>query len=490
MKEHPSLYTNNSWIFGKGSFFSSKNPASGEIVWEGKESAPTQVNEAISNATKAFHHWSLLPIDERTNYLIKFSECLKEAQYSLAEAFSKETGKPLWDSLNEVNAMVGKVQISLESYGKRCSALIKNQSSGRLITRHRPHGVVAVFGPYNFPGHLPNGHIIPALLAGNTVVFKPSELTPYSAEKMIECWEKVNLPPGVLNVVQGGHVTGEALYRHKGIQGLFFTGSCQTGLLLSSFFANDPSKILALEMGGNNPLIIDEIDDVKAACYYTIQSAFLTAGQRCTCARRLILCESPQTKDFLTQLITMIHSLSIGPFTEIPEPFMGPVISETHALRLLDFQKELIAKGGIPLVEMRHMKEGTGFVTPGLIDVTTVKERFDGEIFGPLLQVIRTTTFAEAIEEANNTKFGLSAGLFSNNHEHYQEFLHKIKAGIINWNAPLTGASSAAPFGGIKGSGNHRPSAFYAADYCSYPTASIELTELKIPPLLTPGVIL
>lgn len=468
--------------------FYSYNPATGEIVWQGPSASLADVDTAVQAAQHAFEGWSSLSVEERLSYLTRFSDILRQSQQALAETISKETGKPLWDSLNEVLSMINKTALTHEAYLQRCASLAREQPAARSLTRHRPHGVVAVLGPYNFPGHLPNGHIIPALLAGNTLIFKPSELTPLVAEQTMRYWEQAGLPKGVLNLVQGGRETGQAVIQHPGIQGVFFTGSFQTGRYLTQLFADQPSKILALELGGNNPLVIGTIDDLRAAAYITIQSAYLSSGQRCTCARRLIIPQTPQGDAFLAALIEMIPHIVVGPYNQTPAPFMGPVVSEKHALHLLETQHNLQTKGGQPLIEMRHLKPGTGFVSPGLMDVTSIEDLPDEEIFGPFLQVIRVQDLSAAIEVANRTKFGLSAGILSHCPEEYQFFYQHIQAGIVNWNTQLTGASSAAPFGGIKCSGNYRPSAYYAVDYCSYPVASMETPQLSMPPNLMPGI--
>lgn len=488
MIESKSLYVHNQWKSGSGSLFSSHNPATGDILWSGKEGTQADVNDAVKSAQQAFENWSTLSIEARSHYLTTYANLLGQSKHDLAETISLETGKPLWDSLGEVEAMINKVAISIEAYERRCAGIERQLPHARLTTRHRPHGVVAIFGPYNFPAHLPNGHLIPALLAGNTVVLKPSELTPLVAEKTLQLWEKVKLPQGVLNLVQGGRKTGKNIVDHPDIRGILFTGSYSTGLYLSQLFGSQPSKILALEMGGNNPLVVGHITDFQAAAYVVLQSAYLSSGQRCTCARRLILPNTEIGQRLLTTLMKMVKGISIGPYSQQPEPFMGPLISENHVKQILESQQHLKLKGGIPLIEMRHLEPGTGFINPGLMDVTGIQERFDEEIFGPFLQVIRVSNFDEAIQEANHTKFGLSAGLLSQDRKEYHQFFNQIEAGIINWNVPLTGASSAAPFGGIKCSGNYRPSAYYAADYCAYPVASMETTELKMPTIASPGI--
>lgn len=481
-------YINNKWVQGSGFAITAKNPANGDVIWEAPSANQSDVDNAVSAARKAFHKWSLLPIEEREQYLLNFKDQLQKNLEALAKIISVNTGKPFWESKTEVTSMINKVDISIDAYKNRCPTNKTEGTASTSITRHKPHGVVAVFGPFNFPAHLPNGHIIPALLAGNTVIFKSSELTPLVAEATMEFWDKINLPVGVINMVQGGKETGQYLVKHQDINGIFFTGSANTGVYFSEELASKPEKILALEMGGNNPLVVSAISDLEAAAYLTIQSAFLTAGQRCTCARRLIVLKGAQGDNFLKTLISMTKTIVVGSYTTSPEPFMGPVISETAAQNILNSQKSLIQKGGKPLIEMKHIKAGTGFLSPGVIDMSEAAEKPDKEIFGPLLQIIRVPNFETAIKEANNTAYGLTAGLLSENYEEYQQFFNEVKAGIINWNTQTTGASSAAPFGGIKLSGNYRPSAYYAADYCAYPVASMESKHLKKPATITPGI--
>ena len=355
-------------------------------------------------------------------------------------------------------------------------------------TRYKPHGVIAVFGPFNFPAHLPNGHIVPALLAGNTVVFKPSEAAPLVGQVMVECWQAAKLPPGVINLIQGGRETGELLASHPGIDGIFFTGSFAAGSAINQTLAADPGKILALEMGGNNPLVVHKVSNLDAAAYTIVQSAYVTAGQRCTCARRLIVPDGPHVNPLLDRLGHMTRSIRVGRYTDEPEPFIGPVISDAAAEKILAAQGELRSRGGKVLVELKSPGPRLAMLSPGLIDTTDVKDRADTEVFGPLLQVIRVRDFDAAIREANNTRYGLAAGLLSDDRELWHRFLRKIRAGVVNWNRPTTGASGALPFGGVGRSGNHRPSGYFAADYCSYPVASMESEELILPKSPPPGI--
>lgn len=469
--------------------FTSCNPATLKVIWEGEESGKKEINQAIKKAAQALEFWSGLTVDERSLYLQNFKNLILQMQDFIAETISIETGKPLWESKGEVISMVNKISISIEAYGVRCATRNLQLDSVHSYTRHKPHGVVAVFGPYNFPGHLPTGHIVPALLAGNTVLFKPSEQTPLVGELLFKCWRDSGLPDGVLNLIQGGPQTGKLLASHTQIRGIFFTGSWATGKILLKQSAAFPEKILALEMGGNNPLIFYEAQNSRAAAYHTLQSAYITCGQRCTCARRLIVVDGEKSESFIKELIEQIKGLTIGPYTQYPEPFMGPLISEKAALKILEAQKKLLSMGGKPLVTMELLQLGTGFISPGLIDVTAITHLPDEEYFGPFLQLIRVPTLEQAIRIANQTAYGLAAGLLSDDPTAYEQFYQKIQAGIVNWNVPLTGASSLAPFGGIGHSGNFRPSAFYAADYCAFPVASLETEILKMPETMVPGLI-
>ncbi|WP_172669407.1 succinylglutamate-semialdehyde dehydrogenase, partial [Pseudomonas viridiflava] len=476
-----TLYIAGAWQAGQGETITSLNPVTQHVLWSGQGATAEQVDLAVQAARQAFPGWARRSLQERIDVLEAFAARLKHHADDLARCIGEETGKPLWESATEVTTMVNKVAISVQSYRERTGEKSGPLGDATAVLRHKPHGVVAVFGPYNFPGHLPNGHIVPALLAGNTVLFKPSELTPKVAELTVKCWIEAGLPAGVLNLLQGDRETGIALAANPGIDGLFFTGSSRTGNALHQQFAGRPDKILALEMGGNNPLVVDEVQDVDAAVYTVIQSAFISAGQRCTCARRLLVPQGEWGDAFLARLVAVSETIEVGSFDQQPAPFMGSVISLDAALGLLDAQRILLAKGAVSLLEMRQPLAQSALLTPGIIDVTAVSERSDEELFGPLLQVIRYADFDAAIAEANDTHYGLAAGLLSDSEARYQQFWLESRAGIVNWNKQLTGAASSAPFGGVGASGNHRASAYYAADYCAYPVASLETGSLTLP---------
>ncbi|PLK57695.1 N-succinylglutamate 5-semialdehyde dehydrogenase, partial [Klebsiella quasipneumoniae] len=267
-----------------------------------------------------------------------------------------------------------------------------------------------------------------------------------------------------------------------------FTGSSTTGFYLHRQLAGQPQKILALEMGGNNPLIVDDPRDVDAAVHLTIQSAFITAGQRCTCARRLLVRRGEAGDAFLSRLVTVSQRLIPAAWDAEPQPFLGGLISEQAAQKVHQAWLQRIAAGAATLLEPRLLQAGTSLLTPGIVDMSDVAQVEDEEVFGPLLGVWRYDTFEEAIALANATRFGLSCGLISPEREKFDRLLLEARAGIVNWNKPLTGAASTAPFGGTGASGNHRPGAWYAADYCAWPMASLESPTLTLPASLNPGL--
>ncbi len=460
----------------------STNPSDGSVVWRGTPAGPEDVTGAVAAARSAFPGWATTPLEERVAVVRRFAEVVESHAGELAALISAETGKTLWDSRGEVSAVIGKVPISIEAHEVRTGTRVVDLGGMTSVTRHRPHGVMAVFGPYNFPAHLPNGHIVPALIAGNTVVLKPSEQAPAVAEAMESHWREAGLPPGVLNLVQGATDTGRALAAAD-IDGLLFTGSARTGALLHRQFGGHPEKLLALEMGGNNALVVMAVADVTAAVAHTVLSAYLSAGQRCTCARRLVVPEGPWGDEFVGRLAVAISRITVGDPTD--EVFMGPLISPAAAEGLLAAQEHLISLGAEAIVPLTRLERGPAFVRPGLLDVSGVTDPPDEEYFGPLLQVVRHRSLGHAIEIANRTRFGLSAGILTDDPTDWETFLSGVRAGVVNLNRPLTGASSRAPFGGIGVSGNHRPSAFYAADYCAHPVASIEAATLSPPPVPT-----
>ena len=452
----------------------SLEPATGSELWRGQIG---DVAEAVAVAREAAPKWAGESHTRRIELVRRFANQVRKQAEPFAELIARETGKPLWEARTEVEAVIGKVEISVKAYGERTgSKKLDSALQGTAGLRHKPHGVMAVLGPYNFPAHLPNGHIAPALIAGNAVIFKPSEKTPAVGAFLVKCFHAAKIPEGVIQCVIGGPAEGKALVEHPGVDGVLFTGSARAGIAINRRLADNPGKIVALEMGGNNPIVVADTPKIDDAAALIVQSAFTTAGQRCTAARRLIVVDSMADK-IVPAVKALAERLIVGePFAD-PQPFMGPVIDNETADLLMESFVALISRGGTAILPMRRPEAELPFVTPSLLDATDMADRPDIELFGPLLQIVRVPDFDAAIAEANATRYGLSASLIGGKPEDFERFWAEIRAGIINWNKPTSGASSAAPFGGIGLSGNHRPAAFYAADYCAYPVASAAVEQ-------------
>jgi len=449
----------------------STEPATGAEIWSGEIGDATL---EVATARAAWPEWAAHSVAYRCEALRRFANEVRAREQDFADTIARETGKPFWEARTEVGSVVNKVEISINAYSERTPTRKLEAALGnKVAVRHKPHGVLAVLGPYNFPAHLPNGHIVPALIAGNAVVFKPSEKTPASGAFLVECFHAAGIPEGIVRLLIGGPDQGRALAGEPGIDGLLFTGSARAGMSLHRQFAETPHKILALELGGNNPLVVWQAKDIPAAATIVVQSAYLSAGQRCTAARRLIV-EEGQEGPLIEAVTKLIDRIIVDHPHADPQPFMGPVIDLAAADALQDQWVELMMKGGKPIRRLDRPFEERPYLTPALIDVTDVKERPDVELFGPVLQVIRVKGFDAAIDEANNTRFGLAASLIGGSPEMYDRFWANVRSGVINWNKPTNGAPSNAPFGGVGLSGNHRPSAYYAADYCAYPVTSSE----------------
>jgi succinylglutamic semialdehyde dehydrogenase len=462
-----SVFIAGAWRAGRGPELRTINPADGAVTFAANAASADDVTDAVAAARAAFPAWARTPLAARVALAEAYAKIIAAQGEALARVIAEDMGKPLWEARTEVQTVVGKVALSIKAQAERAGRKAEAAAFGEITLDHRPHGVLSVFGPYNFPAHLPNGHIVPALLAGNTIVFKPSELAPRAGALMADAWAEAGLAAGVLNVVQGGRDTGAALL-NAAIDGVLFTGSAETGAFIHRHFAGRPEIILALEMGGNNPLIVWPPADVAASANLIAQSAFLSAGQRCSCARRLIVPDDRFGGEIIAATAALAAILAPRRFDAEPPAFMGPVVSERAAIAAEAAADELIAAGAR---WVRRWTRDGAFLTPGIVDVTAI-DAPDTEVFAPLLQVRRVKDFDAAIVAANATRFGLAGGLISDDAALWARAQIEMRAGVLNWNRPTTGASGALPFGGPGLSGNARPSAWYAADYCAWPVAS------------------
>jgi succinylglutamic semialdehyde dehydrogenase len=466
------LFIDGKHVEGHGPVFDSHDPSNNDLIWQGASASVEDVDAAFQAARKAFPAWADTPFERRVEIVQNLKQLASDNKAALAELIARETGKVLWDATGEAGAVSGKVDISLKAYDDRTGTSSTDTAFGRADLAHRPHGVFAVLGPYNFPAHLPNGQIIPALIAGNTIVYKPSEQCPAVGAFMTSLYQEAGVPDGVINMVQGARDTGAAVLDHPELDGVLFTGAPGTGKFIHKKFGGRPEIVLALEMGGNNPLLMWDVADAKAAASIIIQSSFITTGQRCTCARRILLPTGKAGDDVISAIVDMRDNMTIGAWNDEEPTFMGPLISADVAEYVKRMTGELSDKhGGKVLRAMEGMERSPAFVTPAIIDVTG-KTMPDEEIFGPVMQIIRVDSFDEGIQIANDTKYGLSAGLLSDDGDLWEIFKRKIRAGVVNFNRPTTGAAGSLPFGGPGASGNHKPGAYYSADFCAWPMAS------------------
>jgi succinylglutamic semialdehyde dehydrogenase len=430
-------------------------------------------------ALDAWPDWAARSLSVRIEYLRRFVNAVRARLEDFAELIARETGRPLWEAREEIESVIQRVELSITAYSERTPRKsLEGAMGARNAIRHKPHGVMAVIAPASAPIESLCAKLFPALIAGNTVVLKPSEKTPASAMMLMACLHEGGLPENVVRLLIGDGEEGAALAQHPLVGGILFTGSAEAGLSLFQRLGAAPGKLVALEMGGNNPLVVWDSPDIATTAAMIVQSAFLSTGQRCTAARRLIVDERDH-EALLAEVAKLAKRLIIDDPLASPQPFMGPMIDNAAADAVDEAFLDLILKGGRPLHHMRRLNPDLPFLTPGLIDVTRVAIRPDIEYFGPLLQVVRVPDFDAAIAEANATRYGLSATLISRRLELYDRFWANVRAGSINWNRPTNAPPPATPFGGLGLSGNHHPGGSYVADYCAYPVISSESEQLR-----------
>jgi succinylglutamic semialdehyde dehydrogenase len=450
------------------------------------------VDKAVESARKAFLPWARLSFDERKTYLLRLKEIFEMHKQELIDAICRDTGKPIWDATGEVGATINKIDITVNFSSKLVAEerIANALPSVDGVIRYKPRGVMAVIGPFNFPAHLPNGHIIPALLTGNTIVYKPSEQTPFVAQVYSKCIEKAQFPVGVFNMVQGDGETGRRITVHEDIDGILFTGSYEVGQKIKQSTIDHHWKILALEMGGKNTTVVWEDADMDKAIYETLVGAFMTTGQRCSCTSRVIV-HDKIADEFTERLYQAAKKLTIGHYSE--NPFMGPLINGAAVEKYLRFQEIANRESCESLMRGKSLdlKHKGHYVTPSIhlvkkFDPNSVYQK--SEIFGPNVAVYKSSDFDQALNIVNSTGYGLVMALFSKNAELYKKAQLEARVGLLNWNRTTNGASSKLPFGGMGKSGNDRPSAHFAIQYCTVPVASLEDSTPFDSTKMVPGV--
>lgn len=458
--------------------FKSLSPADLKDEVMALEYSHDHVARACEAAKRAYLPWARLPQEKRNEHLRRLKEIYLARSNELAEVISRDTGKPSWEANTEVKAMIGKIDITLDSSLK----LVKEERVENALpgvdgyVRHNPRGVMAVLGPFNFPGHLPNGHLVPALATGNTVVFKPSEQTPAVAQVMAQIFHEAQFPPGVFNLVQGLAETGKRLVSDENVDGVLFTGAYETGQKIKQATFEHHWKLLALELGGKNATIVWDDADINKAIYESIIGSFVTAGQRCSCTSRIILHKKIADR-FIEKFYDTAKKLTIGYWKD--DPFMGPLINADAVEKYLRFQEIAQREGTERLMRGKALDTGRQgyYVTPSICLVPQFKPESvyqKSEIFGPNVAIYQTDDFDEALKINESTGFGLVTSVFTKQKALFDETCLRGRSGLVNWNRTTNGASSKLPFGGIGKSGNDRPTAQFAVYYCTVPVASLE----------------
>jgi len=495
LRHPPSDLIGGEFLPLPGDALRSHNPARpAQTVWQGSPEF-THVDRAVAAARGALPEWSRWPMDRRAQALRAYQSICRERAGEIAALIRDEVGKAQWEADQEAAALAGKVDITLDESEVGALRRVRGYElplgeTKRGVCRFRPHGVMAVIGPFNFPAHLPNGHIVPALALGNTVVLKPSDKTPAVGQMLGELFQdalaSAGAPAGVVNVVQGAAEPAARLTTHEGVDGILFTGSWPVGRRILEANLDRPGRIVALEMGGNNPAVVMDDADLRQAVVECARAAFNTTGQRCTCTRRIIVHERLADR-FIGALVKTARGLRIGAPDDADPVFMGPIIRAEARAATLAFAADLARGGGDVLLAPESIDDVPGcagghFVSPGVVRVNRFTTRdagpgadagCDAEVFGPVVRVAVVGGYDEAVEQANATRYGLAASIFTTSARTAERFLADARAGCVNVNTGTAGASGKLPFGGLGLSGNHRPAGAFSVDYCAIPVASM-----------------
>lgn len=443
------------------------------------------VDAAVARARAAQPAWQDAGLEARAAVLRRFRDLARAREGELATLIAREVGKALWDARAEAQLLAPKIDVTL---GDGMQLVAELRPAPGLRASWRPRGVLAVYGPFNFPAHLPTGHIAPALATGNSVVFKPSELSPAVGAWLAALWREAGLPPGVLEIAQGGPETGRALAVHPDLDGILFTGSYATGRALREATLDQPGKLLALELGGSNAIVVCADADLELAVAESALSIAATTGQRCTCARRLFV-ERSVFETFSEKLTRVLAGLRVGPPLE-PGVFMGPLVSLAAHARLVAMRALASEAGG-----ERMLAADPGLPPPytgaGLVRFASARQTHPyqrEEIFGPEAALYPVDDLEQAIDAVNDSDYGLAAAIFSRERKRYERCVGRVRTGVLNWNRGTVGASGRLPFGGGGKSGNDRPAGVTATLYCAVPQAHIESDAGFDPKALPPGM--
>src|SRR5713226_8252090 len=451
-------FINGRWVeSGSTRTVERRNPANlDEVIGLAPLSTREETREAIAAARAAFAAWRDTPAPVRGRVIAKAAILMEQQKEELARILTREEGKTFKDSLGEVQKSVNILEFMAgESRRLGGETLPSELPKNFAYTLKQPLGVVAAITPWNFPVSIPVWKISPALVAGNTVVFKPATLTPFTGAKVVEIFEQAGAPAGVLNMVVGsGSQVGDELLLHPDVRAISFTGSNEVGSELYAQGARRMKKCQC-EMGGKNPLVILSDADLPLAVESTVFGAFASNGQRCTATSRVIIEESVADK-FVQLLVERTSKLRTGNGLE-PGIDMGPAVDESQLrtdLRYIEIGKKeaKLLLGGERLTG--GVYDRGYFVPPTVFDhVAPSSTIAQDEIFGPVLSIIRARDLYESLPVANSVRYGLSSSLYSNDAAKIFEFIDRIETGITHVNSPTVGGEAQLPFGGMKATG-------------------------------------
>ncbi len=451
-------YINGEWRDSSGGRAKDVNPADvDDVIAEAPLSTAAEAAEACEAAARAFEKWRGTPAPVRGQILYKVQRRMEERRQELAEALTREEGKTISESRGEIQRAINVVEFFAGEARRITGETIPSELPNNFCyTIKQPVGPVAVITPWNFPIAIPIWKMAPALVSGNTVVFKPASLTPLTASLIVEIFDECGLPPGVLNLVfGGGREVGDTIVKHPAILAVSFTGSNDVGVGLYGAAAARGIKCQC-EMGGKNPIVVLADADLDLAVESTVQGAFGSTGQRCTATSRAVVVESI-ANHFVERLAARASSLVVGNGLN-PATHVGPSVDERQLETVLSYvetgqhEGARLVRGG---ERIRDDGRDRGyFVSPAIFDHVDANMRIaQEEIFGPVLSLIRVPDNESALNVANNVRFGLSASVYTNDVAAMFRFVDRLDAGILHVNSPTVGGEAHIPFGGMKATG-------------------------------------
>ncbi len=453
------------------------NPANtDDVIGTNRQATREEARAAVEAAAEAFEGWRRTPAPTRGKIVAKAARLMEAAKEELAATLTREEGKTIGEARGELQRSINVAEFCAgEARRMNGETIFSELPSNFVYTIKQPLGVVACVTPWNFPVAIPTWKLSPAWVAGNTVVFIPASITPATAVRIVQIFEEAGLPPGVLNLILGsGSEAGDEIIGHPAVKAVSFTGSNPVGIRLYEQVSHRGAKCQC-EMGGKNPVVVLEDADMDLAVENTAQGAFGSTGQRCTATSRAIVIDKI-ADEFVDRISKRAQSMRLGDGMD-PKTEIGPSVDEGQFKTVLEYLN-IGREDGATLMCGGERATGNGLdkgfiVQPTVFDRVTPDMRIAREeIFGPVLGVIRVKDFEEAMQVANDTEFGLSSSIFTNDVGHMFRFVEEIETGMTHVNSPTTGGEAHIPFGGIKGTGiGEREQGSTALDF---------YTELKV----------